>query len=144
MLKKKDLNLRKKLSIFFNKIINIHRSITGRGVLKTLNLISKELSCKIKVKTFKSGKKVFDWKVPLQWEIKDSYIITPENKKIFEFKKNNLHIMAYSMPYKNKMTLAKLKKKLFSLPEQPNAIPYVTSYYKKDWGFCISHDDKKN
>ena len=124
------------------KLTPIYRSITGKGNLQTLKYL-KSLDNKLKIKYFKSGEKVFDWKVPLEWKIKDAYIITPDNKKICDFKKNNLHLMAYSKKIKKILPLQKLQKNLYSLKKLPNAIPYVTSFYKKNWGFSIEHHKRE-
>ena len=84
-----------------------------------------------------------DWKIPLEWSIKEAFIITPNKKKICDFKKNNLHVVNYSEPVKKTLSLNNLKKKLHFIKELPNAIPYITSYYKKRWGFCIKYSEYK-
>ena len=124
------------------KLFPICRSITGSGVRKTLKIIKNQFP-NLKIKKIKSGTKVFDWKIPPEWNIKDAYIIDKYKKKIIEFKKNNLHLLGYSMPVNKKITKNDLYKKLYFLKDKPNAIPYVTSYYKKDWGFCLSYNQKK-
>ena len=122
----------------------INRSLTGKGVLKTLKIIKKEFS-KLKIINVKSNSKVFDWNVPPEWNVKDAYVIDKNNKKIIDFKENNLHLIGYSAPIKSYLTKKELFKKLYFLRKQPNAIPYITSYYKKNWGFCISYNQyKKN
>ena len=120
----------------------LNRSITGNGLRETLKKIKKNIP-NLKIKKVSSGKKVFDWKIPNEWKVNEAYIIDPNGKKICDFKQNNLHLVGYSTPIKKKMNLNELKKNLFSLPNQPTAIPYITSYYKKSWGFCISHNQKK-
>ena len=136
MITKKFYNLGK------NQLFNICRSITGDGVRKTLKIYKKKFP-KLKIKSIKSGTKVFDWTVPPEWNIKNAYILDKYNKKIVNFKNNNLHIVSYSQPLNKKISKNELFKKLHSLKMQPTAIPYVTSYYKKNWGFCISHKEKK-
>jgi len=131
-----------KIFNFAKKIIKHSRSLSGNGVRKTLRDIKRVLP-DLRIKNFRSGTKVYDWKVPLEWNVKDAYILTPEGKKICEFKKNNLHLVGYSIPINKILNKNKLVKKLHSLPKLSNAIPYVTSYYKKNWGFCISHKEKK-
>lgn len=131
----KYLNLAKK------KLFSLCRSITGKGTEETLKLIKKEFP-KLKIFKIKSGKKIFDWKIPLQWDIFDAYILDNKNNKIVNFKKNNLHIVGYSVPINKKISLNNLMKKIYTIPKHPVAIPYRTSYYKKDWGFCISHQQK--
>lgn len=124
-----------------NELFNICRSITGDGVRKTLKIYKKKFP-KLKIKSIRSGTKVFDWTVPSEWNIKDAYILDKNNKKIVNFRNNNLHIVSYSKPLNKLVSKNELFKKLYSLKNQPTAIPYVTSYYKKDWGFCISHKEK--
>ena len=127
---------------FASKIISYPRSITGFGVRQTLKEIKKILP-ELKIHKVKSGTRVFDWQVPLEWKVNDAYIITPDKKKICDYKKNNLHLLGYSISKKTKLNKKKTFKNLYSLPKQPSAIPYVTSYYKKNWGFCISEKQKK-
>ena len=123
------------------ELFPLNRSISGKGVRKTLKILKKKIP-NLKIKSFRSNSKVFDWKVPLEWNIKDAYIVTPENKKICEFKKNNLHIVGYSKSINKYFKLKDLKKKIYSIKNQKNAIPYITSYYKKDWGFCMKYSQK--
>ena len=89
-----------------------------------------------------SKTKVFDWKVPLEWNVKDAYILDKNNKKIVDFKNNNLHLVGYSIPVNKFFSKKELFNRIHSKPRQPKAIPYITSYYKKYWGFCITHNEK--
>ena len=91
----------------------------------------------------KIGKKVFDWKIPNEWNVKEAYIIDKFNEKIIDLKNNNLHLVGYSEPINKILNKKKLLPYLHSLPNQPSAIPYVTSYYRKNWGFCITENQKK-
>jgi len=116
----------------------ITRSIAGPGVRETLNYVKKIIPS-IKIKGISSGKKVYGWKVPKEWEIKDAYIKNSKGKKIIDFKKNNLHVINYSIPVRKKLTLKQLKPYLYTIQNQPHAIPYITSYYSKKWGFCLAH-----
>ena len=119
------------------------RSLTGNGTLSTLKYF-KKIHKEIKIISFKSGTKVFDWEIPLQWEIKDSFFEHIKTKKRFaQFKKNNLHVVGYSYPVNKILSKEKLLKHIYTLKKQPNLIPYVTSYYKKSWGFCISENQKR-
>ena len=129
-------------SIAKNSLFPICRSITGDGVRKTLQIIKKEFPL-LKIHNVKSGTKVFDWKIPPEWNISDGYILDKNNKKIIDFKNNNLHVVGYSTPINKFLLKRNLFKHLHTLPKQQKAIPYVTSYYKKNWGFCISHLKKK-
>ena len=130
-----------KLLKFSKSIWSYNRSLTGKGTFKTLKKI-KEKNKKLKIIKFKSNTNVFDWRIPLEWEVKNSFIITPNKKKICDYKKNNLYLMGYSYSKKGYFNLKELKKNLFSIPSQPKAIPYVTSYYRKNWGICIDHETK--
>lgn len=85
---------------------------------------------------------MFDWEVPAEWEINNAYIITPNGEKICDFKQNNLHVLNYSTGIDTELNLASLQEHLYSIEDMPDAIPYVTSYYKKRWGFCIKHEDR--
>tara|TARA_B100001540_G_C15807879_1_gene642944 strand:+ start:1401 stop:2654 length:1254 start_codon:yes stop_codon:yes gene_type:complete len=124
------------------KLWPLNRSLTGKGNLETLKII-KKYNPHLKIKKFKSGTKVFDWKIPNEWKVNKAYILTPDGKKICDFKKNNLHLLGYSKKVKKKIDLKKLKKNLFFIKKKPHAIPYLTSYYKKRWGFCISYNNYK-
>ena len=120
----------------------INRSITGEGLRKSLNLISKVVP--LKKKKFKSGKKVFDWVVPEEWIINDAYIFDLKNKKKYaNFKINNLHVIGYSKPINKIISLTELKKNIHVDKKNNKAIPYITSYYKKTWGFCLSQNQLK-
>ena len=136
------MTIKKYYNIAKKKLFPLTRSLTGQGVKKTLNIIQKEFP-KLQIKKFKSGTKVFDWKIPEEWNVKDAYIIDKYNNKIIDFKKSNLHLVGYSIPIKKDITKKELFKNLYFLKKQPKAIPYITSYYKRRWGFCISYNDYK-
>lgn len=121
----------------------ICRSLTGIGVDKTLNYIKDTIGINFSIIKFKSGSQVFDWKIPKVWNIRDAYIKDQNDKKIVDFKKNNLHIVGYSHRINKILNKKELLKNIFTQPNQPNLIPYVTSYYRKNWGFCISENQKK-
>jgi len=114
------------------KFWKINRSITGEGVRLTLEIIRKYYLLDLIVHSVPSGTKVFDWTVPMEWHVDEAYIIAPDGSKICDFSLNNLHLVGYSIPFCGKIKLDDLKNHLYSLPEQPNAIPYVTSYYKEN------------
>ena len=132
----------RKLIKLGKKLFPINRSLTGKGSLKTLKIIRSEIP-NLKIKKFKSGKKVYDWKIPSEWNAYDAYVKDKRGRKIIDFKKNNLHLVGYSKPIKKKINKQELFKHLHTLEKLPKAIPYVTSYYNKYWGFCSTHNQKK-
>ena len=128
---------------FCKDLYKIPRSLTGKGVNESLEYIQNYIP--IEIKKVKSGTKVFDWTVPPEWNIYDAYVLDiKSNKKVIDFKKHNLHLMGYSIPINEIMSYDQLKNNLYYLKDQPNAIPYVTSYYKRRWGFCLSYNDFKS
>ena len=135
------MNQGHKIHNLAKKLWPLNRSITGKGFRDSLSII-KEIIPNMKVYKIESGTKVFDWEVPLEWNIKEAYIIDPKGRKICDYSKNNLYVVGYSCPIQKSLSLEELEKNLYSLPDQPNAIPYITSYYKKRWGFCIKHNDR--
>jgi aminopeptidase-like protein len=126
---------------FANSLWKIYRSITGNGVRETLSVI-KSIIPDIEINEVPSGTKVFDWIVPREWKINDAFIISPSGKKICSFKENNLHLVGYSIPIHTKLSLDELQANLYSLPAQQAAIPYITSYYKEHWGFCLTQQQR--
>ena len=133
---------KKTTNIILKKLFPITRSITGNGFKESLNIL-KDYHKEIKIKKITSGLKVFDWKVPNEWHFNNAYI-SHNGKKIIDTKNNNLHILSFSTPIQKKMKFSQLKKKIFYIKEKPNAIPYKTSYYKKDWGFCVTYNQFKH
>ena len=118
----------KQIYTFAKEIFPIHRSITGKGLRETLNKI-KKINPSLQLKSLPSNQKVFDWKIPDEWNIKDAYVKDKYKKKIIDFKKNNLHLLGYSQPINKKITKKELYKNIFFLKGQPGAIPYITSYF---------------
>ena len=116
------------------ELFPITRSITGEGVRKSLKILQNLIN--LKIHEIPTGSKVFDWTVPQEWNIDDAYIMNSKKEKIVDFTKSNIHVLQYSENIKKKITLDELKKHIFTLPDQPNSIPYVTSFYNKNWGFC--------
>ena len=123
------------------KLFPLCRSLTGNGTLNTLKILRRNLKS-LKIKKIKSGTKVFDWQIPQEWNISKAYVLDKYNKKIIDFKNSNLHVVNYSAPIDLSLKRNDLLKKIYSLPRLPDAIPYVTSYYKKSWGFCETHINK--
>jgi aminopeptidase-like protein len=124
---------------FAQELWPINRSITGKGTKETLKLIKQHLP-QLKINSVPSGTNVFDWIIPKEWDVKEAYVITPSGEKICDFSKNNLHLVGYSIPFEGEISFDELKKHLYTLPDQPNAIPYITSYYEERWGFCLSQE----
>ena len=122
-----------------NTLYPICRSITGNGFRRSLRIVKNHFP-QFKIKKIKSGTKVFDWNIPEEWNISDAYVIDKNGNKIINFKENNLHLVGYSIPINKYITKKELLKNLYFLKDQPKAIPYITTYYKKRWGFCVSFD----
>ena len=124
------------------ELFPICRSITGNGVRQSLQILQNHIS--LNISEIASGTEVFDWTIPREWNINDAYIKNSKGEKIVDFKKSNLHVLNYSIPICTKLSLQELLPHLHSLPNQPNVIPYRTSYYKENWGFCITHNQLIN
>lgn len=132
-----------KLKIYKLKeqLFPICRSITGNGLRESLKIISKEIP--LNILEIPTGTKAFDWEVPKEWNIKDAYVKDLKGNKIIDFKKSNLHILGYSTPFQGIISHEELMEHIYTLPEIPEAIPYLTSYYKERWGFCLEHQRLK-
>ena len=135
-----NLALGEKLYQLAHDLFPINRSITGPGVRQTLDIINTQINCSLNIHEVATGTQVFDWQIPKEWSINQAWIKNSKGEKIVDFATNNLHVVGYSTPVDTKLSLTELKAHLHSLPEQPTAIPYVTSYYKERWGFCLRHD----
>ena len=126
---------------YLKRLFPICRSITGDGNRETLKILQEIIP--LKIIEYPTGQKVYDWEIPKEWKIKDAWIKNSKGEKIIDFKNNNLHVVSYSIPIHKKMTLEELKPHLHYIKELPDAIPYRTSYYNPNWGFCLSYNDYK-
>ena len=132
----------KKMYQLAEKLWPITRSLTGKGVRETLGYIKQEIP-ELKIESVYTGTKAFDWTIPKEWNITEAYIEDETGNKVVDFLENNLHVVGYSIPVDVWLTLDELEEHLHSIPNQISAIPYVTSYYKEQWGFCIAHEDRQ-
>lgn len=120
----------------------LNRSLTGDGNRESLRILSEIIP--LEIKEIPSGTPCFDWQVPSEWKINTAWIKDSQGKTLIDFQHNNLHLMGYSKAVHEKMSFDQLKPHLYTLPDQPELIPYVTSYYQQRWGFCLSHHDFEN
>jgi aminopeptidase-like protein len=118
------------------ELFPICRSITGNGLRQTLRAIQTQIP--LELFEVPTGTQVFDWTVPKEWNIRDAYVKDSAGERVIDFQRSNLHVVNYSVPVRQAMPLAELKQHLFTLPNQPDWIPYRTSYYKETWGFCLT------
>ena len=119
------------------RLYRLCRSITGEGVRQSLRILQEYVP--LEVREVPSGTPAFDWTVPREWNIRDAWVKGPDGRKVIDFQEHNLHILQYSVPVRRRLSLSELKEHLFTLPEQPDLIPYRTSYYQENWGFCLPH-----
>lgn len=122
---------------FLKRLFPVCRSITGQGNRETLRILQEIVP--LKTIDYPSGTPVFDWVIPLEWEIRGAYIQNESKERLVDFRNSNVHVMSYSQPVQGKMTLDELRAHLHYRDDLPDAIPYRTSYYKKEWGFCLSY-----
>lgn len=117
------------------------RSITGNGVRDTLQVLGEYLP--LRTHEVPSGTDVFDWTVPPEWNVREAYISDQSGRRVVDLKDHSLHVMSYSVPVRERMSLAELQAHLFSLPDHPDWIPYRTSYYQRGWGFCLKDSERR-
>lgn len=133
-----DQDLGAQMYALIETLYPICRSITGDGVRATLRHLQAHID--LQMHEVPTGTEVFDWTVPLEWNIRDAYIKDANGQRVVDFNASNLHVLNYSAPVHQVLPLADLKQRLYSLPEYPDWIPYRTSYYNETWGFCLSHN----
>ncbi len=133
-----DLSIGDQMHSLASALFPICRSITGNGVRESLKILSSEIP--LEIKEVPSGTKVFDWEVPREWNINDAYIKNSKGERIVDFKKSNLHVLNYSVPVHKHVGLEELKRHLHFVKDHPDWIPYRNSYYKEEWGFCLSYN----
>jgi aminopeptidase-like protein len=123
---------------FMAELFPICRSITGNGVRESLAIIQNHIP--LEIREVPTGTPVFDWTVPREWNVRDGYIKNGSGKRLIDFKEHNLHVLNYSQPVDDTVTREELEAHCFTLPDHPDRIPYRTSYYNDDWGFCLSQN----
>lgn len=126
---------------YLERLFPICRSLTGKGVRETFAILQE--IAPLNLTEVPSGTKVFDWIVPPEWNVRDAYVADSSGRHVIDFKRHNLHLMGYSMPFEGNVSIEELQKHLYSLPELPGVIPYVTSYYQQRWGFCLSDQQRQ-
>lgn len=119
------------------ELFPICRSITGNGLRETFRRLQQHIP--LQIEEVATGTAAFDWTVPREWNIREAWVKDSRGQTVIDFKASNLHVVNYSVPVQARMNLGELKKHLHTMPEQPDWIPYRTSYYQEDWGFCLSH-----
>ncbi len=132
--------LEQEMQTYFKRLWPICRSITGNGLRDSLQVINEIVP--LDLYEVASGTEVFDWKIPLEWNIEDAWIECPDGQKICKFKENNLHVINYSNPIDTALSWEELEPHLRTVKHLPEAIPYITSYYKDQWGFCLTQRQK--
>ena len=119
------------------RLFPLCRSLTGDGVRATFDILEEEIP--ITRTEIRSGTRLFDWIVPEEWNLRDAYIAAPDGTRVVDYRDSTLHVVSYSEPVRATMSLEQLRERLHTLPEQPDVVPYRTSYYERTWGFCLSH-----
>jgi aminopeptidase-like protein len=135
------MSLANEIESYFDRLWPILRSITGEGVRQTHDILAELV--KLESHEIPTGTQVFDWTVPKEWKVNEAYLIDPNGKRILDVRDNNLHLVNYSIPFRGVVSKGELAQRLYSLPDKPTAIPYVTTYYAPRWGFCLSQRERE-
>ncbi|MBB2969595.1 aminopeptidase-like protein [Mesorhizobium sp. RMAD-H1] len=133
-----DDEIGKEIHAIARRLYPICRSITGDGVRETLAILAEHIA--LERHEVATGTPLFDWTAPQEWIIRDAYIADASGRRVVDFRKHNLHVLNYSRPIRARMAFAELKRHIHTIPEQPELIPYRTSYYAENWGFCMTHN----
>jgi len=131
------INFTQELEGYFDRLWPITRSLTGNGNRESLKILQELIP--LELHEVASGTACLDWNVPPEWNIRDAYVKDSSGEKVIDYQENNLHILGYSAPFQGKLNLRELKEHLYTMPDHPDWIPYLTSYYKERWGFCLTH-----
>jgi len=134
------MTLEHRIEQVFSDLFPINRSLTGKGVEETFAYLQDHFLPDAEIHSIASGAQVFDWVVPDEWHVEDAYIKNGKGQKIVDFQDSNLHVMSYSAPVNKIVETDELLKHLHTLPKYPERIPYRTSYYNKNWGFCCAQE----
>lgn len=132
-------SLSQDLGKLLTRLFPVCRSITGDGVRQTLAVLGENVE--LKVHSIPTGQRVYDWTVPQEWNVRDAFVADATGRRVIDFRESNLHLVSYSEPINTVMSLAELLQHLHTLPDHPDWIPYRTSYYRRNWGFCLRHRD---
>ncbi len=131
--------MKQELEKYFDRLWPICRSISGNGLRESMQILNEIIP--LELTEIPTGTEVFDWTIPNEWNIREAYIITPDGKRIADLSVHNLHVVNYSIPVNREISFDELRKHIHTIPEIPDAIPYITSYYKENWGFCLKHNE---
>ncbi len=135
-------NITQEINSYLKRLFPLNRSITGDSNRDTLKILEEIVP--LKIIEYPSGQQAYDWTIPKEWNIRDAWIKNSKGEKIVDFQKSNLHVVSYSTPICQKIKWGELKEHLHYLEELPDAIPYRTSYYHEDWGFCLPFSQFSN
>jgi aminopeptidase-like protein len=134
--------VKQQIEQYFDRLWPLNRSLTGNGNRETFKILSEIID--LKISEIPSGTQCFDWTVPPEWNVKEAWVKDDKGNIVIDFANNNLHLLGYSEPFKGKISFEELAPHIHTLPDQPDLIPYLTSYYQRRWGFCMPHNQFLN